>query len=669
MAGIGLGATEGAIKPATAEIKGRAIFEKPRMNHATIQTMEQLLQKGGMLDVVGGKSVVNRGLQEQILKSVFGGNEPRTPPVTPEEQQLRDVFNKIKAQLQDINTAIRDNNIDITGAPPLSAPEQMVFSTLEQTVMNTNGLREIYIKTIGGPANVGTPQAAEVLQRIVRKGLFQEFARGRLNEIMIYQPEFIGFDELQAKVNTLAATRVAKTAALTAFEANAVNQAKIAAGVAPKDTFTDNRKFIQDRIKDSDSHVTELRKQYKDLTSEITKKEIELKKVKAGLASGQVVADMTQDIADLRAQTGTIDTDILTELTSNGVLRTQLTAVENDYNFAVQYERLQNEAKTTAADFEKGNTDLQTARGKILKQAFELEGKLNGIFPAAAEDFIKKLDMQLDSAYKNLQQEEAQQKIEDAKKSEDVIKAAEGLIIDAMTRRYQRPVGRGKRIRYETDTKKLAEDFAKMTKDGKIAFTKGLIGDGIIGSAYGLGSGVMGILMPRVEDFFKQQALTQGGNWQIFGDALGSFAGVPQELQTLIGRQIGDAKLGNAILPLQVEIYLRQHPEAQKKLVEQVQNRVFTEVSRDAVRHLKLDEKSLRTLASSDDFMASAQLAASKMGEENDLIKSLKKQGLTKKKWAEKIEGTAFGSLMSLMYAIFGLGIIRGKGLFDDNNA
>ena len=45
-------ATENA-RPVTAEIVGKAIFEQPNMHTGTIRTLEQVLQTGAPLDVIG----------------------------------------------------------------------------------------------------------------------------------------------------------------------------------------------------------------------------------------------------------------------------------------------------------------------------------------------------------------------------------------------------------------------------------------------------------------------------------------------------------------------------------------------------------------------------------------------------------------------------------------
>ena len=139
------------------------------------------------------------------------------------------------------------------------------------------------------------------------------------------------------------------------------------------------------------------------------------------------------------------------------------------------------------------------------------------------------------------------------------------------------------------------------------------------------------------------------------GDILGSLAGFPKEVLDLLQSQMG-SRLGSAVLPLQVEMYFKQHPEAQQKLVDKVKGKVFNEVARNAVTSLNLDDTSIRTLASSDDFMSAAQGAAERMPMINDLIKDLKREGLTPKRWKEKMEGTPVGSLLYILMMILSLG-------------
>ena len=290
----------------------------------------------------------------------------------------------------------------------------------------------------------------------------QDIARGKLNETLILQPDYVGFAELQTRQKALVAARTVASGVITAFEAVPANAAAIASGQAPTERFTTNRTFMLDRIAASVQDQAALRTSATEIENSITEKETALLELRAKLprtdkklssdikidqkqklinlipgyyshstpiptsdnswekstsekierddslpgvanaAEKKVIAEMEEDIAALKLKRTDVNKTIKAELTKGEKLKKDLATQESSYNIALQYEKLQADAKAAAEAVSKGNIELQNARGKILKQALELDGKLQNIMPEAATEFLKNWKSSLIAPIKNL---------------------------------------------------------------------------------------------------------------------------------------------------------------------------------------------------------------------------------------------------------------------------
>lgn len=245
--------------------------------------------------------------------------------------------------------------------------------------------------------------------------------------------------------------------------------------------------------------------------------------------------------------------------------------------------------------------ELGQAREQLLKKISELSINLDKILPESAIESLKQLQAQANKANEVRLTQEAKTKQENGKKDGDMITRAEGELIEALIRRY---------LQRTTHTARITG---------------------------------------RVSDRFR---INEAGLRTEFNLLMSG--GSSNFVEHLLNNNPG--------LSTEVLNYLNTNQEARRQFIEKVKGSVFQQVSRDAVQHLQLDERSLRTLASSDEFVKAAEVAITSNEKIKDVVEKITGQKLVGKGAVRRIwERLPAGGLLGVIMMIFGL---LGYGLF-----
>jgi hypothetical protein len=252
-------------------------------------------------------------------------------------------------------------------------------------------------------------------------------------------------------------------------------------------------------------------------------------------------------------------------------------------------------------------TEATTAREALLRKVAELGVELDKILPAAAKEALQQMMQRINEANKVRLENEARQKEESAQKEGDMVKSIQAKIEAVIVRRYQERYVRRRFLRSDTlgfriNEQLLIKDFAEMMTQGADAFVDSLLQDNNFRTSLGLSQD-------------EEKFLEESNN--------------------------------------------------RRKIVEAAKQTVFTSLSRDGILHLKLDEQTIRTLASTPEFIGAVDAAIAQDVKIKEQLEKLVGQKLDSKEAIKRAwERLPVGGLLGIIMLIL-LGV--GKLLFLKN--
>lgn len=326
----------------------------------------------------------------------------------------------------------------------------------------------------------------------------------------------------------------------------------------------------------------------------------------AGIAADINIQDYDTQLTALDGKITVIDTGITGKSTNLSTYEKQVSQLQ-------RIGQLDTEISSLKQQLTAANTDMLTGRGELIKRINQLTKDFNGVMPEAAKKALETFKLRTEEANREKTINGAEEKAEKAKKDGDMMTLAEAELTKAFELRY-----------VKEDTQRRMSDFWQKRKV--------LVTDTV-----------------KLDTEYNQ----------IFGTAGGAgTADFAKKVMNLGGTPPGT---GSGLSAETID-YLNTNPDFAKKLIEKVRVPLFTSISKQAVMHLDLSETSLRTLASSPDFIVAAKAAVaadSEIGKVIEQVYGAKLGG--SRNIGETLKKMPAGGLLGIIMMLFGL---AGKGLF-----
>lgn len=294
-----------------------------------------------------------------------------------------------------------------------------------------------------------------------------------------------------------------------------------------------------------------------------------------------------------------------------GDAEAELQTLEKNLQYFERADRLTAEIEALNTKVSTTESEMINARTAFADSINNLMKNLNGVMPEAAKEAMNKYKTRLEEANREKALNEAKDKEAKAKKEGDMIAQAEAEVAKAFELRY-----------LKTETQRR---FNKLFVKQEIQVVD----------------------VDALSSDFKDT----------INPAVGT-KGVTERVLNLGGTPPGS---GSGLSKETID-YLTANPKIAEKLVEKMRIPIFKSISRKAVLHLDLSETSLRSMASSPDFVEAAKAAIADNSEIQKVIDSVYKSGLGgSTNLAESLKKMPAGGLLGILMMILGL---FGSGLF-----
>lgn len=490
------------------------------------------------------------------------------------------------------------DNLDPGVATPTEL-NQAIQSVIEQTPGWSDAFKKM-----------SATQQAEVIKSIREMGA-ASFGRRMMIEKITISQESGNYGAAKRKFedasNQLNARRLEKVTVDTQIGAIGGDRAKVTADKQSKDREATSLLRERDRLQEQKSRIDR----------QIAERE------QSYIDTGKSGKDLTDALnADSRYQKMLKDLDAIDDKISDpvsgidkkiGDAEAELQVLEKNLQYFERADSLTTQVEDLTNKVSSAEAEMINARTALANSLNDLMKNLNGVMPEAAKEAMNKYKIRLDEANQQKAVDEANKKAEDAKKEGDMLALAEAEITKAFELRY---------VKTE-DQRRLRTLF--MAKE-------------------------------------QVQVIDESALRADFQDMLNPATGTRGVMERIIKGSATGLAGPEAGLSQQTIDYLNSHPDAAAKLVEKMRIPIFKSVARKAVLHLDLNETSLRSLATSPDFVEAAKAAIADNADIEKVIDSVYGAKLGgSRNVAEAFKKLPAGGLLGVLMLIFGL---IGSGLF-----
>lgn len=484
--------------------------------------------------------------------------------------------------------------------PSVATPTEL-NAAIKTVIEQTPGWNDAFKK-------MSATQQDEVIQSIREMGA-ASFGRRIMIERIIISQESGNYNAAKRKYEDVKKQLTTRQTEMTAVDAQILAIGKDRAAVAA------DRQSQEREVTSLNSEMTRLQEQRSRLEQRIADREQSYidagksgKALSDALAKDKSFQKWTKDAQDLEDKIN--DPTGLAKKIADAEARLKVLETQNQY--FERADRLTTEIEDLTGRVSTAEADMINARTAFANNINELMKQLNGVMPEAAKEAMNKYKSRLEEANREKAVQDANDKADKAKKEGDMLARAEAEIAKAFELRY-----------IKTERQFRIASFGK--RDIQVIDEDTLRGD--FQDSLNPAIGTRGV-MERVLN--------------LAGTPPGNGSGLSAETLAYLTNPANKAAVG--------------------KLVENMRIPIFKSISRKAVLHLDLPETSLRSLATSPDFVEAAKAAVADNAEIAKVIESVhgaKLGGSTNIK--EALRKMPAGGLLGILMMILGL---FGSGLF-----